>query len=383
MKKIAVVTGTRAEYGLLYWLLKEIQQDPDLELQLIVTGAHLAPEYGLTYHEIEKDGFVIQEKISMLVSSDTSNGTIKSMGLALIGFADALERLAPDILVILGDRYEILTAAEAALIAKIPIAHIAGGDITEGAFDDSIRHAITKMAHFHFVTNEGSWQRVRQMGENPGFIYNVGSPGLDHIRKSPLMAREQLKTELKINFRKHNLLITFHPATLEREQATEQFRILLEALTDLGSDVGLIFTKPNSDPGGRSLIQMVDQYVADHNNACAYTSLGRFYLSLMAQVDAVVGNSSSGLYEAPSLKKPTVNIGDRQKGRLQAESVINCPVERQAIVQAIEEAFHKDCSKVVNPYGDGESAQKIHDILKRIPDDRQLLKKHFFEVAAR
>ncbi len=380
MRKIAVVTGTRADYGLLYWLLKEIQQDPDMELQLVVTGAHLAPEYGLTYREIEKDGFVIREKVSMLVSGNTTNGTIKSMGLALIGLADALERLTPDLLVILGDRYEILTAAEAALIAKIPIAHIAGGDITEGAFDDSIRHAITKMAHLHFVTNAESWRRVRQLGENPDFIYNVGSPGLDYIKKGSLLTREQLASELNIKFLKRNLLITFHPATLEWEKAGQQFQILLDALTDLGPDVGLIFTKPNSDPGGRVLFQMIDQYGNEHGNAMVYTSLGRFYLSVMAQVDAVVGNSSSGLYEAPSLRKPTVNIGDRQKGRLQAGSVINCPVERKAIVRAIEEAFHKDCSGVINPYGDGESARRIHGILKQVSDFQELLKKHFYEV---
>ncbi len=379
MRKIAVVTGTRADYALLYWLLKEIQQDPEMELQLVVTGSHLAPEYGLTYREIEKDGFVIREKVSMLVSGNTPGGTIKSMGLALIGLADVLERLTPDLLVILGDRYEILTVAEAALIAKIPIAHIAGGDITEGAFDDSIRHAVTKMAHLHFVTNAESWRRVRQMGENPDFIYNVGSPGLDYIKKGSLLTREQLASELNIKFYKRNLLITFHPATLEWEKAGRQFQTLLDALTDLGPEVGLIFTKPNSDPGGRVLLEMIDQYGNEHGNAMVYTSLGRFYLSVMAQVDAVVGNSSSGLYEAPSLKKPTVNIGDRQKGRLQAGSVINCPVERKAIVRAIEEAFHKDCSGVINPYGDGESARRIHGILKQVPDF-QLLKKHFYEV---
>ena len=380
MRKIAVLTGTRAEYGLLYWLLKEIQQDPEFELKLIVTGAHLAPEFGLTYREIERDGFVIDEKILMLVASDTAAGTVKSMGLALIGLADALERLSPDLLVLLGDRYEVLTAAEAALIAKIPIAHIAGGDVTEGAFDDSIRHAITKMAQLHFVTNEEAGRRVRQMGENPQYIYNVGSPGLDHLKREVLFTREQLTAELNLKFLKRNLLITFHPATLDFESACGQFQILLEALLDLGPEVGLIFTKPNADPGGRALIQMVDRFVAAHDNARAYTSLGRFYLSLMAQVDAVVGNSSSGLYEAPSLKIPTVNIGDRQRGRLQAASVIQAPLERKAIVHAVKEAFQKDCSKGINPYGDGEASQKIHSILKQIPDYRELLKKHFYEV---
>jgi len=291
-----------------------------------------------------------------------------------------LERLTPDVLVLLGDRYEILAAAEAALIARIPIAHIAGGDTTEGAFDESIRHAVTKMAHLHFVTNQVAWQRVRQLGENPQNIYNVGSPGLDHIKRGRLLTREELASELDLEFLKRNLLITFHPATLDREQATDQFQTLLEALDSLGPELGLFFTKPNSDPGGRALIQMVDQFVAGHANARSYTSLGRFYLSLMAVVDGVVGNSSSGLYEAPSLKKPTVNIGDRQKGRLQAASVINAPVEKLAIQRAIAEAFVKDCTDVVNPYGDGDAARRIHEILKQIPDYHDLLKKHFYEV---
>jgi UDP-hydrolysing UDP-N-acetyl-D-glucosamine 2-epimerase len=378
VRKIAVITGTRAEYGLLFWLLKEIQQDPELELELIVTGAHLTPEFGLTYREIERDGFIINEKVEMLLASDTASGVIKSMGLALIGLADALERLDPDILVLLGDRYEILAAAEAALIAKIPIAHIAGGDITEGAFDESIRHAVTKMAQLHFVTNEQAWQRVRQMGEDPRHIYNVGSPGLDHLKRGSLLTRAELAAELDLKFYPRNLLITFHPVTLDRELASEQFKAVLDALEDLGPEVGLIFTKPNSDPGGRALIQMVEEFAARHSNARVFTSLGSRYLSLMSQVDAVVGNSSSGLYEAPALKKPTVNVGDRQKGRLQAASVINALPERESIKNAIYAAFQKDCSSVVNPYGDGDSAVKIHQILKQLPDYRDLLQKPFY-----
>jgi UDP-N-acetylglucosamine 2-epimerase (non-hydrolysing)/GDP/UDP-N,N'-diacetylbacillosamine 2-epimerase (hydrolysing) len=380
VRKIAVITGTRAEYGLLYWLLKEIQQDSELELQLIVTGAHLAPEFGLTYREIERDGFIINEKVEMLLSSDTANGVIKSMGLALIGLADALERLSPDILVLLGDRYEILAAAQAALIARIPIAHIAGGDTTEGAFDESIRHAVSKMAQLHFVTNEIAWKRVRQMGENPQYIFNVGNPGLDHLKRTRLLTRQELETELNLKFYPRNLLITFHPATLDKQQASKQFEAILDALAGLSPDVGLIFTKPNSDPGGRELIGMLDEFVARHVNAKAFTSLGSRYLSLMSQVDVIVGNSSSGLYEAPSLKKPTVNIGDRQKGRLQASSVINCTAEREAVKHAIEEAFQKDCSKVVNPYGDGDTSLKIHRILKQLPDYKELLQKHFYDT---
>jgi UDP-N-acetylglucosamine 2-epimerase (non-hydrolysing)/GDP/UDP-N,N'-diacetylbacillosamine 2-epimerase (hydrolysing) len=359
--------------------LKEIQQDPELELQLIVTGAHLAPEFGLTYREIERDGFIINARISMLLSGDTANEVIKSIGVALIGLADALERLSPDILVLLGDRYEMLAAAQAALIKKIPLAHIAGGDTTEGAFDESIRHAITKMAQLHFVTNAVAWRRIRQMGEDPQYIYNTGSPGLDHLHRSRLLTKEELAKKLNLKFYPRNLLITFHPATLDTQKATEQFQALLDALAELDPDIGLIFTKPNSDPEGRILLQMVDEFVAGHKNASVYTSLGRLYLSMMAQVNMIVGNSSSGLYEAPSFKKPTVNIGDRQKGRLQASSVINTPPERIAIYNAIEEAFHKDCSDVVNPYGDGNAATKIHKLLKQV-DYQNLLKKHFYEV---
>ncbi|WP_018132194.1 UDP-N-acetylglucosamine 2-epimerase [Effusibacillus pohliae] len=381
-RKICVVTGTRADYGLLYWLMKMIQDDAELELQIIVTGMHCSPEFGLTYKIIEEDGFFINEKVEMLLSSDTPVGIAKSIGLGVIGFADALARLRPDFLVLLGDRYEILAAAQAAMVAKIPIAHIAGGDTTEGAYDELIRHSITKMSHLHFVTNDAAAKRVRQLGENPDYIFNVGSPGIDQIKRLKLLTREQLEKELDFKFLSRNLLITFHPATLDSDCPAEQFRELLKALEILGNNVGLIFTKPNSDTGGRSLIRMIDDYVATHSNAKAYTSLGQLrYLSTIAQVDAVVGNSSSGLYEAPSLKTPTVNIGERQKGRLQASSVINCQPKMDEIVQAIRKSFLIDCSNVVNPYGDGESSQKIVTVLKEIQDPEKLLKKHFFEVS--
>lgn len=380
-RKICVVTGTRAEYGLLFWLMKEIKNDPSLELQIIATGMHLSPEFGLTYTDIEGDGFNINEKVEMLLSSDTPVGITKSIGLATIGFADALARLNPDILVLLGDRYEILAAAQAALIAKIPVAHIAGGDTTEGAFDDAIRHSITKMAHLHFVTNELSARRVRQLGENPDHIYNVGSTGIDQIKRLKLLSKEELEELLGFKFKEKNLLITFHPVTLDNQSSTEQFHKLLKALDIIGSDVGLIFTKPNSDTESRNLIKMLEEYAFNRSNVKVFTSLGQLrYLSIIACVDVVVGNSSSGLYEVPSFKKPTVNIGDRQKGRIQAPSVINCEPKVCAIVQAIEEAFIKDCSKVINPYGDGNASSKIVKILKKINEPKSLLKKHFFEV---
>ncbi|OGW33618.1 MAG: UDP-N-acetyl-D-glucosamine 2-epimerase, UDP-hydrolysing [Nitrospirae bacterium GWC2_56_14] len=377
-RKICIATGTRAEYGLLSVLMKSIQQDPGLTLQVIATGMHLSPEFGLTYREIEHDGFTIDARVEMLLSSDTAVGIAKSIGLGVVGFADALDHLRPDLLVLLGDRFEIFAAAQAALVARIPVAHIAGGDTTEGAFDESIRHSITKMAHLHFVTNGDSARRVRQLGENPDHIHTVGNPGIDRILQLKLHDRTELEHALGFTFRKKNLLITFHPATLDAASPETQFQELLTALDRLGSEIGLIFTKPNADTGGRKLMQMIDAYVADHPHAAAFTSLGQLrYFSAIAQVDAVVGNSSSGLYEVPSFKKPTVNIGDRQKGRLQASSVINCRPEAADIERAIREAYHRDCSAAVNPYGDGNSSSRIFAVLKQFPDLQALLKKHF------
>lgn len=382
-RKICVVTGSRADYGLLYWVMKEIRDDSGLELQIVATGMHLSPEFGLTHKVIEADGFLIDAKVEMLLSSDTPVGIAKSVGLGVIGFADALDRLRPDILLLLGDRYEILAAAQAALVARIPIAHIAGGDSTEGAFDESIRHAITKMAHLHFVTNEVAACRVRQLGENPNHVVNAGSPGIDYINRLELIGRAELQDMLDIRFRKVNLLVTFHPVTLDAQSAVDQLEELLAALAGLGQEVGIVFTMPNADTGGRALIRRVEGFVASHANARAFTSLGQErYLSLMSHVDAVVGNSSSGLYEAPSLGKPTVNIGDRQKGRLQASSVINCGPVTGAIAEAISKALSLDATGVVNPYGDGNSSVRIKDCLKGVPDPAALLKKHFFDVAS-
>lgn len=378
-RRICIVTGTRAEYGLLYWLMKEIQADEDLQLQIIATGAHLSPEFGLTYKVIEADGFKIDVKVEMLLSSDTGVGITKSLGLATVGFADAYDRLRPDIVVLLGDRYEILAAAQAALIIGLPIAHIAGGDTTEGAFDEAIRHSISKMAHIHFVTNELSAQRVRQLGENPQYIFNVGSPGIDYIKRVQLLNRNDLEKELEFRFRDKNLLVTFHPVTLDSVSSTQQLAVLLTALDSLGNGVGIIFTKANADTQGRSINQMIDDYVAIHPESKSYKSLGQLrYLSVISQVDVVVGNSSSGLYEVPSFGKPTVNIGDRQKGRLQASTVINCETEATAIKRAISYALNMDCSNVQNPYGDGNSSIQMLSVLKNIPDYRALLKKQFF-----
>ena len=374
-----MVTGSRADYGLLYWVIRAIQDDGDFFLQLVVSGSHLSPEFGLTYKIIEDDGFFIDAKVEMLLSSDSPVGIAKSIGMGTIGFADAFARLKPDLLLLLGDRFEILSATQAAMVARIPIAHIAGGDITEGAYDDSIRHATTKMAHLHFVTNEDAASRVRQLGEDPDLVFNVGSPGIDFIRRMQLLPREELFGKLGFSLRQKNLLVTFHPETLSSVGGKDEFASLLEALEHFDQlGFGQIITKPNADNEGRAISKMIDEYVARSINARAYVSLGQsLYLSTVAQIDCVVGNSSSGLYEAPSFRKPTVNIGNRQKGRLQAPSVLNCCASASAIIESINKALELDCTDVVNPYGDGHSAEKILRVLKQT-NFSNLIQKKFF-----
>jgi UDP-hydrolysing UDP-N-acetyl-D-glucosamine 2-epimerase len=377
-RRICIVTGSRAEYGLLFWLIHDLHHDPEIDLQLVVTGMHLSPEFGLTYRTVEHDGFRIDARVEMLLSSDTPSGIAKSIGLGVIGFADAYERLRPDVVVVLGDRFEILAAVEAALVFNIPVAHIGGGDVTEGAYDDAMRHSITKMAHIHFVTNSVAAERVRRMGEDPQHVHDVGSPGIDFIRRLQPLGRAALAEDLNCQFQARNLLLTFHPVTLEPGESEKYFEELLCALDSLGNDVGLFFTMPNADGGGRALMDRVKAFVETRRHARLYTSLGQSrYLSLMAQVDAVVGNSSSGLYEAPSLHKPTVNIGSRQRGRLMADSVISCEPNRQAIAAAIQRAFALDCGNTVNPYGDGYASERIATVLKTIPNPHTLLKKRF------
>ncbi len=379
--RVGVVTGTRAEYGLLYWILKQLQDDPAIDLQLIVAGAHLSPQHGLTYRDIEVDGFYIARKVDMALNDDSAVGVTKALGQATSGFADVLAELRPDVLVLLGDRYETLAAAQAALIARIPVAHIAGGDVTEGAYDDAIRHSITKMSHLHFVTHAEAARRVRQLGEDPERIFTVGNPGLDQLQHLKLMARVELARELGFTFRRRNLLVTYHPETLDAESTENRIAMLLQALERLGDDVGLIFTLPNADTGNRAIRERIESYVASHANARAYASLGPLrYWSAMKQVDAVVGNSSSGILEAPSLQKPTVNIGDRQKGRPQAASVINCGYGVSEIESAIRRAFDLNCREVANPYGDGHAAERIVDVLKRVNNPRDLLKKRFVDL---
>ena len=384
MRKICVITGTRAEYGLLLWVMQGIKDDSELTLQIIATGMHLSPEFGLTYQEIEQDGFQIDRKVEMLTSSDTPVGIAKSMGLGLIGFADALDELQPDLIVVLGDRFEIFAVVSAALVARIPVAHLHGGETTEGAFDEALRHSITKMSHLHFVAAETYRQRVIQLGEQPDCVFMVGGLGIDNIKRLQLLDRSALENSLDFKLGPKSLLITYHPVTLETATAEKQMGKLLEALAAL-KDTLLIFTLPNADTDGRALINMVEKFVALHTNARAYASLGQLrYLSCIAQVDGVVGNSSSGLAEVPSFKKGTINIGDRQRGRLQAESVINCEPTRESIASALAQLYSTDFQaslhQVINPYGEGGASEKVVTRLKNIAITG-VVKKTFYDLS--
>lgn len=383
-RKICIITGTRAEYGLLRWVMQGIKDDPELTLQVIATGMHLSPEFGLTYREIEKDGFRIDRKVEMLTSSDTPVGIAKSMGLGMIGFADALNELRPDLIIVLGDRFEIFSAVSAALVARIPVAHLHGGETTEGAFDESLRHSITKMSHLHFVATEEYRRRVIQLGEHPERVFLVGGLGVDSIKRLQLLSRAELEASLDFKLGSKTLLITFHPVTLETATASDQMSELLAALAEL-RDTHLIFTLPNADTEGRALIKMVGQFVTQHANSRAFTSLGQLrYLSCIAQVDGVVGNSSSGLTEVPSFKKGTINIGDRQRGRLQAASVINCRPTRQSIAVALKKlydaSFQAGSSQASNPYGEGGASEKVVSIIKNYESDN-IIKKTFYDLA--
>ena len=384
MRKICIITGTRAEYGLLYWLMKEIQEDPDLELQIIATGMHLSPEFGLTYRQIEKDGFKIDRKIEMLLSSDTAVGITKAMGLAYIGFAEAFDELKPDLIVLLGDRFETFCAAGSSCVAGKPIAHLHGGESTEGAIDEAFRHAITKMSHLHFTATEEYRNRVIQLGEDPIRVFNVGGLGIDNIRNLKLLSREEFEDSIKFKLGPKNLMITFHPVTLEHFTAGEQFQNVLDSLDELDS-TRFLFTKPNADTEGRLITEMIDDYVSRNSHkAIAFVSLGQMrYLSAMQFLDAIVGNSSSGLTEAPTFKIGTINIGDRQGGRIKAESVIDCEPNKESILTAIRKLYSRDfkakLKDVKNPYGEGGAAEKIKIVLKE-KELSNILKKRFYDM---
>jgi GDP/UDP-N,N'-diacetylbacillosamine 2-epimerase (hydrolysing) len=382
-RKICVVTGTRAEYGLLRWVMQGIKDDAELELQIIVTGMHLSPEFGLTYRAIEADGFDIDRKVEMLTSSDTPVGIAKSMGLGMIGFADALSGLNPDLVIVLGDRFEIFAAVSVAMVSKVPVAHLHGGEATEGAFDESIRHSITKMSHLHFTAAEEYKNRVIQLGEQPSRVFNVGALGIDNITKNSLLSRKEFEKSINFTLNKKNILITFHPVTLEKSTSQEQFKNLLQVVDEY-KDTHIIFTKANSDTDGRVINEMIDTYVKNHAyKAVTFTSLGQLrYLSAMQHMDAIVGNSSSGLIEAPSFRTGTINIGDRQRGRLKADSVIDCDNSVEAIHSAFNKlfstSFQKQLQSVENPYGNGGAAIKIVEII-RLFSVNEILKKRFYD----
>lgn len=381
-RKICIVTGTRAEYGLLYWLLKEVESDQNLQLQLVVTGSHLSPEFGMTYEQIEKDGFTINERIEMLLSSDTPVGVTKSLGLATIGFAEAFDRLKPDILVVLGDRYEILAAAQAAMIARIPIAHISGGETTEGVIDEAIRHSVTKMSHFHFVGAEEYRRRVIQLGESPDRVFNFGDIGLDNINRLDFMSKSDFEESIGFQLGETNFLVTYHPVSLSSENPQLAVEALFSAL-DKFRDTRVIITKPNADPGSRGILEMIDQYAASQpGRVYACTSLGQIrYLSAMRLSDVVIGNSSSGIVEAPALGKPTVNIGKRQSGRLKASSIIDTGETCEEIYNAINMAcsleFQKVAASTTSVYGVGNTSKLIKEFFNTVDLDNILMKKFY------
>ena len=382
MKKICVVTGTRAEYGLLRPLLSRIEADKEVDLCLIVTGMHLSPEYGLTYQEIENDGFKEYETNEMLISSDTTNGVAKSVGLGMIGFADIYTRVKPDIVVVLGDRFEIFAAASTAMMQGIPIAHLHGGELTEGAIDDSIRHAITKMSTLHFAATPRYRDRIIQMGEQPEKVFCVGALGIENIKKQKLMEKEELERSIDFSLDEPFVLVTYHPVTLEVDTAQVQFENLLAALSDLPYNV--IFTKANADAEGKVINKLIDEYVAKHSNkTIAFTSMGMVrYLSALKLCRMVIGNSSSGVIEAPSFHVPTINIGIRQLGRDKAASVVDCGNSTEEILGAVKQAERmreeNKLANVINPYEGCDTSKTIFkQIVKYLSDDKREMKKFY------
>lgn len=385
MRKICVVTATRAEYGLLKCLLDDISCDPQLELQIICTGSHLSPEFGYTKQEILNDGFLLNKQVEILLASDSPVGVSKSMGLAQISFAEAFEELRPDLVIVLGDRYELIPIVSAANIARIPVAHLNGGELTEGAIDELFRHAITKLSQLHFTAIEEYSRRVIQMGERPDRVFNIGEVGLDSILRMDLLTKSAFEESIGIKLKTKNILFTYHPETTQTvDETKEDFITILDALATLGECL-IIFTKASADVGGRLINKMIDQYVADNKGkSVAFTSLGRLrYLSALQYVDAVIGNSSSGIVEAPSFKIASINIGSRQKGRIRAESTIDVEVNKQQIVNAIAtiytDAFQERLQTVINPYGQGNSSAKLLSIVKSF-DLSMLMTKPFYDV---
>lgn len=382
---VSVVTGSRADYGLLRWLLEALRREPGVELKLVATGMHLAAEFGHTYREIEADGFSIARKVPLLLSDDTAEGIAKSVGLGIISLSDCFQTLRPDLVIVLGDRFEIFAAAQASLLNHIPVAHLHGGETTEGAIDEMMRHAITKLSHLHFVSADLHRDRVVRMGESPERVFNVGALGLDNIEKLNLLTKAQFEERINFQFGPTNFLVTYHPATLGAIPPVEAFAELVEALKAF-PEARILLTLPNADEGGRSLISAIRDWEKTSSQVKVYSSLGQLlYLSALKNFDVVIGNSSSGLIEAPAFGLPTVNIGPRQKGRLHGPTVLNCPEDRQSIQKAIEKAlsaeFRAEIAEAPPAYGVPGAARKIVDILSRI-ELSQLRQKIFYEGAA-
>ena len=382
-RKICVITGSRAEYGLLRWVMQGIKDHPDLTLQLIATGMHLSEDFGMTVDEIENDGFKVDFKVETLDNNDSAVGIAGAMSRGLSGVAEALNNLRPDLILVLGDRYEIFVSVAAVLVAKIPVAHIHGGELTIGAYDDAFRHAITKMSHLHFVATEEYKNRVIQLGENPSSVFVVGGVGIDSINNLKLLSKSDLEKELNLTFKEKSLLITFHPETLAKSSPAKQMQELLSALEDQ-ENTTFIFTMPNADTGGREITQMIKDFIAENPDAYSFTTLGQLkYFSCINAVDAVVGNSSSGLLEVPTFKKATINIGDRQKGRLQANSIINCAPDKKSIINSLDRIyswnFQDSLKTTINPYGAGGASAKIVKIIRKVSLEH-LINKNFYDL---
>jgi GDP/UDP-N,N'-diacetylbacillosamine 2-epimerase (hydrolysing) len=382
-KTVCVITSSRADYGLLKLVIKEIMHNSHLTLKLVATGMHLSPKYGNTFQEIIQDGYSIDKKIEILMEENNAKGVSESIGLGISKFADMFVEMKPDLVLILGDRFEIFAAAIAAHVALIPIAHIHGGELTEGALDDAFRHSITKMSQLHFVSTQEYARRVIQLGEHPSRVYNTGALGIDSASKIKLLEKNALEAKLNFKFGKRNLLVTYHTVSLESEYTRDQIQELLSALSEL-RETHLLFTLPNADPGSNIISTAINEFVAEHKNAKVFTSLGQLvYFSCMGIADGVIGNSSSGILEAPFFRKGTVNIGERQRGRVQSESVINCSANKHSILSSIEmlysEEFQKKLKVFENPYGLTGASRKIVEVLVTLPT-QQILQKRFYNL---
>ena len=382
-RKICVITSGRADYGLLRWVMKGIKDDPQLVLQIIVTGMHLSKTFGQTCKDLEIDKFHVNKRIELPIDDDSVQGITDSISVAITEFTEAFNVLSPDLILILGDRFEIFSAACAALVSKIPVAHLYGGEVTSGAYDEAFRHSITKMSHIHFVANDIYRNRVIQLGENPSQVFLIGSLGVENTRKIEILSRDKIEKLLKVKFKSKSLLVTFHPTTLDSETPEDQFTQLLKVLTDL-KDTTIIFTLPNADTGGQKIIKMIKNFVEKNSNSFSFASLGQhLYFSVISQVDGVIGNSSSGIIEVPSLNKGTVNIGDRQLGRQQTATIINCQPEANKIREAIETLYTDDFKKKLKNFRSTNDnidvSYKIIKILREISLDG-ILKKRFYDL---